>query len=114
VRQEGTTAWTQIYDSTFSSASPLRLGLTVHSGVAVCSDFAGPAGLLPLPPSLRHADTAVEVTYTTPGTYHPSVTVTDHAWQFDTAATVVTVLAGSPRWPTTADPTSPTRWCLPV
>ena len=96
VRPVGTPTWTQLYDSTFADTSPLRLGVTVYSGVALCSDFRGPAGPLVLPPSLRHTDTSVEVVYSAPGTYHPTVTVTDHARQSNTATTVVTVLAGLP------------------
>lgn len=96
VRPEGAATWTRVYDSAFSNAAPLRPGFTVHSGIAVASDFAGPGGPLAMPPALRRTDTAVEVVYSRPGVYHPTVTVTDHAWQFDTAATEVTVVAGSP------------------
>ncbi len=90
VRETGAPAWTQLYDSTYSSTTPLRLGATVHSGIIHLDDFVGPP-----PGSARSHLPATEIAYPAAGTYHPSVTVTDNALQTDTDATVITVVVGA-------------------
>jgi PKD repeat protein len=95
-RETGAGAWTQLYDSANSAATPFRLGATINSGSHSLSHFVGPGGPIALPPTLRNDLTATEAFYTVPGTYHPAVTVTDHAQQSDTDTTTVTVIVGDP------------------
>ena len=103
-RATGAAAWTKLYESTFSSASPLRVGATVHSGLFSLSGFTSPAGALQLPPSPVINRAAVTATYNLPGTYGAAVTVMDHAQQSVTDSALVTVVAGEPPVANTGGP----------
>jgi len=91
VRETGAGSWTQLYDSSYSSASEFRLGATVHSGIIHMDDFSAPG-----PGGSGASYPVTQAVYEAPGTYQPSVTVTDHALQTDTDSTVVTVILGNP------------------
>jgi PKD repeat protein len=93
VRALGAPAWTQLYDGSTNSTTPMRFGATVYDGTFRFDDFATPAS-----PGAGPTSTLVvtETSYAAPGTYQPTLTVTDNAQQTDTDSTVVTVVPGLP------------------
>ncbi|WP_026840924.1 PKD domain-containing protein [Citrifermentans bremense] len=93
-RVTGAADWTKLYESTFSNATPLRLGASLHSGLFLLSDFTTPAGALQLPASPQLTKPLLQATYGAPGSYTAAVTVTDHAQQSVTDAATVTVVPG--------------------
>jgi len=94
-RETGAASWTLLYDSNYSSATPMRLGGTIHSGTFSFSDFASPAGIVAITPPIGNGP-VVEVTYPAAGSFNAEVTVTDHASQTDSDSTAITVIEGNP------------------
>ncbi len=114
-RLAGTGSWILIYDSSYASNSPLRIGATVHTGGFEFSDFVTPTGVIPLIFESGATRAVVDTTYLAPGVYNPTVTVTDNALQTDTDSTTITVLLGDPPVANTGGPYStnediPTRF----
>jgi len=84
-REAGTPEWILLYRSTYSSASPLRIGSAVSNGV---NEFDN----LSISNTLSGA--VVETDFTAPGVAGVTLTVRDNALQADSESTTITIEDG--------------------
>jgi len=93
-RKTGDANWITLYNSTYSSASPFRVGATVHSGAINFSGFTSPAGNVNLIDALITNQQSVTASYYAVGSYPATVTVTNSAQQTTNSTTYVVVVNG--------------------